>query len=196
MFLNALLSQEMILSIHKTIISRLRSIHSDLSNLETRNTRLHTKIYEDLDKIENWILNGYILQDNEYPILECCLENGNYFLMTTERMVSEYLGTKYEITYQDFFKFDPELLLKNREDEESKTLIYKGYAQNKENIKQKGAEFIFEIDSGRPAYFASNQILFFMIQVGIKTFEGIDIIQTFLGTSKIFIRPNFPQYLL
>jgi hypothetical protein len=116
-------------------------------------------------------IDGYHIQptentliDGEFPILECNLINGNYFLMTTSKMVSICSKIEYNLFYHNYWWFDPDVYQENFPNWSKgtgETVVYKYYSQEKD-------VFWYEINSGYPADIAHNCILFEMEQEYIK----------------------------
>lgn len=95
---------------------------------------------------------------NEYPILECLLPNGNYFLMTTDKMISYFCKKFYLLSYKDYWWHDTETFKNNLPLTEGQTRVFKYLSQTKK-------EFIFEIESGLPAVATHNCILYEMRKI-------------------------------
>ena len=95
---------------HSMVIERLKALYGDLNNLKTHNTILHTKVYHNLD--EHRQIDYRDLINDELPLLECKLENGNYILATTRSLCSIYNSKKYKMNYENFEKNDRLFFLK------------------------------------------------------------------------------------
>lgn len=140
---------------HYNIIQKLKKRYSSInlsSGLLTNNDTLHTKIF--LDLIEGFKPKyDFVIDKQEFPLLECYLENKNYFLMTTNCMYSWYNGMKYELKYSEFWWEDPKIFSLNLPLQKGKTKIFKYYSITK-------IPFWYEIDSNHPADAAHNCILY------------------------------------
>jgi hypothetical protein len=136
----------------ESIIDKLKEKYTDLVDLKTNNSKLHTRIF--CSEIENYNVKALqlILGKEEYPILECKLENGNYFLMTTNKMLSLYKNTPYSLSYIDYWWYDSKVREKYKSIIEGDTIIFKYYSLNEQ-------PFWYEIDSFYPADIAHNTIL-------------------------------------
>jgi hypothetical protein len=158
LLLNGTLNDDAIKVIHSKIIDKLRKFNNDLINLKTGNAKLHTRIFLDLNVNYHFLSKHVVLETYEYPYLECLLDNGNYFLMTTERMFSTFEGKQYLLEYRNYRGSDWAFVENNKPIEAGFTKIFKYYSFD-------GNEFIYEIDSYFPAFFANNIILLYMKEV-------------------------------
>jgi len=74
------------------------------------------------------------LGQGEYPILECYLENGNYFLQTTQRMFSIFGQKKIELLYSNYWWDDIEITSANLPFHIGETKIFKYYSLDKDEF--------------------------------------------------------------
>jgi hypothetical protein len=140
------------IEIFHAIIDKLKEKYGDLVNLKTNNKKLNTKIF--VNETYNYEVTelNIKLEREEMPILECILENGNYLLMTTKRMLSRYNGKFFTLNYLDYWWDDSIVRRKYRSIFEGETVVFKYYSLTNE-------PFWFEIDSFYPADAAHNKIL-------------------------------------
>ncbi|NJO04021.1 MAG: hypothetical protein HC880_22175 [Bacteroidia bacterium] len=127
------------------IIDKFRSRNKKNSNKwETYNDQLNTVLFdnEDLEIRRKDLIS---LEEDEFPLLECNLSNGSYFLMTTHRVYSFFRNYLQEREYEDleglhtgtFFFNDPKL--------GNKTELYAIQCKNKSLL-------FYEIDGGQPSF--------------------------------------------
>jgi hypothetical protein len=140
------------------ILDKLKSRYSDVNNLLTNNDKSHTVIFSSM-------LNSYFkpecgitLGESEFPILECLLPNGNYFLMSTLKMESYFSGINYKLFYSDYWWYDREYFQNALPFIEGQTKVLKYYSFEK-------SEFLYEIDSGDPFDAAHGCILYNMRKI-------------------------------
>lgn len=136
------------------INQKMESRYSDIGGLPAIRRRLkysiiYTNIFEEFRKDDQ----GIILTQDEFPIIECTLPNGNYFLMSTLRMVSVFQNTRYELPYSEYLWHDSQYMAEALpfNDNSPKTLKY--YSRDK-------SIFIFEIESGLLLDVAHNCVLY------------------------------------
>jgi hypothetical protein len=144
--------------IFSLILDKLKSRYRDVANLVTKNSENHTNVFS--YPINNYHQHEYnlTLELDEFPILECVLPNGNYFLMTTTKMISHYCDKHYVMTYSDYWWHDREFFQKAMPFTEGDTKVLKYFSFEK-------VEFIYEIDSGEPFDAAHGCILYNMRKI-------------------------------
>ncbi|WP_271783549.1 hypothetical protein [Aquimarina algiphila] len=138
---------------HNRIVKKLKEVYGDFSNLKTNNDNLNTRIYADLDSFNNE--QKLELLDDELPILDCKLKNGNYLLATTKSLYSIYNGISYTMLYSDFSKIDRTYFFENGQLAEGKTRVFRYFLK-------KGDDFLYEIDSFYPADIVHNRLVLSM----------------------------------
>jgi hypothetical protein len=140
------------------LLSKLKSRYKDINNLLTKNNKSHTVIFSSL--LDGYCKHEYhiILELNEFPILECLLPNGNYFLMSTTKMMSHFDGKDYKLLYSDYWWHDRDFFQKALPFTEGKTKVLKYFSYDK-------SEFLYEIDSGEPFDAAHGCVLYNMRKI-------------------------------
>lgn len=136
---------------HKSIIKKITEIHADLKSLRTHNDKLNTVLFDNYIEFNN--PHSIQLSDDELPILECSLPNGNYILATTENLYSIYNNTNYKMNYKSFKSSDTNYFRSNKQIGEGKTIKFKYLLKDSESF------FMYEIDSLDPADIIHNLIV-------------------------------------
>lgn len=126
-------------------------VHQNPRKWTTYNDKLHTIIVEDNSDLLGLDVK---LEYEELPILKCVLEN-SFFLITTNKLVSNYLSQTNELLLKDFTRhgddFEKENFARtNGEQPKINKVVVKGKKNNK---------LIYLIDSHEPAYFAKTLIM-------------------------------------
>lgn len=139
--------------LHKLIIKKLKEAYGDLENLKTNNDNLNTKIFLSVEDYEG--LDSFNLTDEELPLLECRLLNGNKVLATTKSLYSYYNGNRYKMSFSEFENNDRRYFSKSSQ-------IAEGMTRTFNYLLKDGSNFMYEIDSFYPADLVHNKLVLSM----------------------------------
>jgi hypothetical protein len=143
------------------ILEKLQERYKEVGGLPTTNNKSHTIFFSHL--LINYRKTEYeiMLGSDEFPIVECLLPNGNYFIMSTFRMMSHFNGNNFELLYSEYWWHDREYFEKALPFREGITKVLRYFSLDK-------TEFFYEIDAGEPVDAAHNCILYYMRKIYYK----------------------------
>ena len=132
----------------RTILERFKERNKEPSeNWQTYNDQLNTRL---LDKPNAHIsrIDLITLATDEYPLLECNLPNGNYFLVTTSHVYSYFRHYLFREKHENLIEFNTSTYFFKHPKFGNKTELYV--------LECKAQKlFFFEIDSGASGYYAT-----------------------------------------
>jgi hypothetical protein len=147
------------LTLFHAIISKFLAMNPNQTLwINTHNDVSHTHIYTVPTPHDG---NGYVvLLTDEYPLLECSLQDGNYFLITTDRVISYYRNCLQTQFHKDFINFDfSTYKFIDRDNKNQKTEFY--------ILEYKEDKVFYEIDSYAPSHLAIE-----LIRIIAKIFDS------------------------
>lgn len=137
--------EESKLEYKKAILEKFKTRNGN-DEWNTYNDRLNTIIF-DKEGLEISRKDIIKLSNNEYPLLECDLPNGNYFLMTTDYIYSYFRRYLLKKDYQSLTRINDCTYFFRDAKPRNKTELYVIECKNQELL-------FFEIDSDYPGYYA------------------------------------------
>ena len=130
------------------IIKKFKERNKVYEDWQTYNDSLNTYLF-DKEGIDIKRKDIITLTEDEFPLLECNLPNGNYFLMTTEHIYSYFRNYLQQRNYSALGGFHPSTYFFRHPSLGNNTEFYVLQCKNNSLL-------FYEIDSGDPGYCAQD----------------------------------------